>query len=317
MLPEPESGNKISNMEYLTLNNGVKMPKVGLGTFQIPQNRIVEVLGSAYVMGYRSFDTALLYNTERGIAEALRVNGIDRQDVFITTKISGLELYWFSYHYGKRRIFNVRSFKSARSLIERSFDNLGTDYVDLFLVHWPYPVFCEIYKTLSVLYKEGRIRAIGVCSFLLPHLEALKEVSDIVPAVNQIEISPLNTQKQLIKYCQEKGIAVEAMSTFSHYRSTKTRSEIMDNTVLKAIACKYDKSVAQIVLRWLVQQKVAVIPKSASSGHLRENISIFDFELADEDMRQIDLLDKGKFLNYNPYVTLRTLPKPYRNWAGF
>lgn len=293
------------------------MPKIGLGTFQIPQDKIVEVIGSAYAMGYRSFDTALLYNTERGIAEALRVNGIDRQGVFITTKISGHELYWFGYHYGKRRILNIQSFKSARSLIEKSFDNLGTDYVDLFLVHWPYPVFRRIYKILTSLYYEGRIRAIGVCSCLPPHLDALKEVSDVVPAVNQIEISPLNTQKQLIKYCQEKGIAVEAMSTFSHYRSSKTRNEIMDNVVLKVIADKYNKSVAQIVLRWLIQQNVAVIPKSSSSGHLHENISIFDFELADEDMRQIDLLDKGKFLNYNPYVTLRTLPKPYRNWNGY
>lgn len=304
-------------MEYLELNNGVKMPKVGLGTFQIPQGKIVEVIGSAYDMGYRSFDTALLYNTERGIAESLRVNGINRKDVFITTKMSGSELYWFGYHYGKKRIFNVRSFKSARSLIEKSFDNLGTDYVDLFLVHWPYPVFREIYKILTSLYFEGRIRAIGVCSFLPPHLEALKEVSDVVPAVNQIEISPLNTQKRLIKYCQERCIAVEAMSTFSHFRSTKTRNEIMNNTVLKAIASKYNKSVAQIVLRWLVQQNIAVIPKSASPGHLHENISIFDFELENEDMRQIDHLDQGKFLNYNPFVTLRTLPKQYRNWTGY
>lgn len=304
-------------MEYLILNNGVKMPKIGLGTFQIPNNKIIEVVGSAYEMGYRSFDTALLYNTEKGIAEALKVNGINRKDVFITTKISGEELYWFGYHYGKKRIFNVRTFKSARSFIERSFDNLGTDYVDLFLVHWPYPVFRDVYKILTSMYKEGRIRAIGVCSCLPPHIEALKEVSDVMPAVNQIEISPLNTQKQLIKYCQEKGIAVEAMSTFSHFRSTKTRNEIMDNPVLKVIANKHNKSVAQIVLRWLIQQNIVVIPKSASIGHLNENISIFDYELEDEDMMQIDLLDKGKFLNYNPYVTLKTLPKQYRNWTVF
>ena len=146
-------------------------------------------------------------------------------------------------------LFNIRSFRPVRKAIEESFEHLGTDYIDLFLVHWPWPIYRKMYKELTSLYYEGRIRAIGVCSCLPPHLEALKDVSDVIPAVNQFEISPLNTQKQLIKYCQERGICVEAMSTFSHFRSNEPRKEIIESEIIKPIAEKYGKSIPQIVLR--------------------------------------------------------------------
>ena len=304
-------------MEYVTLNNGVKMPMVGLGTFNIPLEKMVDVVGNAYKLGYRQFDTAWKYRNEGNIARALKVNGIKRENVFITTKVDVDALYYWGYHYGKRGIFNVRSFKSIRKAIEESFEHLGTDYIDLFLVHWPYPIYRKMYKELESFYREGRIRAIGVCSCLPPHLEALKEVSDIVPAVNQFEISPLNTQKKLIKYCQERGIAVEAMSTFSHFRSSVPRQEIFGNDILQSIAEKYQKSVSQIVLRWLVQQGIIVIPKTCNMTHLQENISLFDFELTVEEMSRIDSLDGGKFLNYNPYNALKGLPRKYREWSGF
>ena len=214
-------------------------------------------------------------------------------------------------------MFNVRSFKSVRRAVEESFENLGTDYVDLFLVHWPWPIYRKMYKVLTSFYKEGRIRAIGVCSSLPPHLEALKEVSDVVPAVNQFEISPLNTQKELIRYCQERGIAVEAMSTFSHFRSNVVRKEIVENDTIRPIAEKYGKTIPQIILRWLVQQDVIVIPKTWDLQHLKENISLFDFELTADEMGVIDLLNRGKFLNYNPYNAFRGLPRKYKKWKGF
>lgn len=304
-------------MEYLTLNNGIEMPKVGLGTFLIPKENITKVIGEAYDMGYRQFDTAWRYHNEREIAKALKANSISREDIFITTKVNADALYYFGYKYGKRSLFNIRSFRPVRKAIEESFEHLGTDYIDLFLVHWPWPIYRKMYKELTSLYYEGRIRAIGVCSCLPPHLEALKDVSDVIPAVNQFEISPLNTQKQLIKYCQERGICVEAMSTFSHFRSNEPRKEIIESEIIKPIAEKYGKSIPQIVLRWLIQQDIAIIPKTWAREHLEENISLFDFVLTTEEMTIIDSLDEGQFLNYNPYNTFKGLPNRYKNWEGF
>ena len=180
-------------------------------------------------------------------------------------------------------------------------------------MHWPWPMYRRMYEVLTDLYHEGRIRAIGVCSCTPTHLQALAEVSDVVPAVNQFEISPLNTQKQLIQYCQNKRIIVEAMSTFSHYRSNEPRMEILENPVIRPIADKYHKSIAQVVLRWLIQQQIAIIPKTWNFDRLKENISLFDFTLTEEDMSIIDSLDKGKFLNYNPYITFNTRPKYKKN----
>lgn len=302
------------------------MPMVGLGTFQIPQEKMSRVIGQAYELGYRMFDTAWMYGNERGIAEALQSNGIKREDVFISTKCNADALYFRGCHAGKKGIFDVRNFTSIRSAIMRSFDNLKTDYIDLFLVHWPWPipVAQRFYSELTKLNNEGRIKAIGVCSALPPHLDAFADASDIVPAVNQFEISPLNTQKKLIKYCQDRGISVEAMSTFSHFRNTETRKDIVSNPVISPIAEKYGKSIPQIILRWLVQQGIIVIPKSSNKGRLHENISIFDFILTDEEMQIIDGLDKGCFLNYKPEVTLTKpcwvrgrVPKKYRGWKGF
>jgi diketogulonate reductase-like aldo/keto reductase len=210
---------------------------------------------------------------------------------------------------------NIRNFKSIRAAIMESFDNLGTDYIDLFLVHWPWPMYCKMYKELTKLYHEGRIRAIGVSSFTPAHIESLKEVSDVVPAVNQFEISPLNTQKATIKYCQQHGIAVEAMSTFSHFRSSEPRMEILNHPMLKQIAASHNKTVPQIVLRWLLQQDILLIPKTSDFTHLKENIDILDFELSSNEMAMIDSLDQGVYLNYNPnlpHIT-RSIPQKYRH----
>lgn len=304
-------------MQFVKLNNGVEMPQLGLGTFLIPEDKLSSTIGKAYELGYRQFDTAWRYHNEAGIAKALKENGIKREDVFITTKVNADSLYKKDYQYGLHRFLNIRNGRSIESVIQESFDNLDTEYIDLFLIHWPWPLLLKMWKVLERLYKDGKIRAIGVSNFLQPHLEWIMDNSDVVPTVNQFEISPLNTQKNLIKYCQDLGIAVEAMSTFSHYRSIKPRMEILNNEVLKIIASTHNKSVVQVVLRWMQQQQIIMIPKTWNINHLQENISIFDFELSIEEMQEIDSLDKGKFLNYNPYSAQEGLPKKYKKWPGF
>lgn len=305
-------------MRTIKLNNGIDMPQIGLGTFLIPKDRLSRTIAEAYELGYRNFDTAWRYHNESDIANALKENGIKREDVFITTKVNRDALYFGNYKVGKRSIFNIRNFKSVKSVIQESFDNLKTDYIDLFLLHWIHPLdlTLRMYEELTRLYHEGRIRAIGVCSSLPAHFAAYADVSDVVPAVNQFEISPLNTQKQLIKYCQERGIAVEAMSTFSHFRSNEPRKEIVENKKILEIAQKHGKSSVQVVLRWMVQQGLVVIPKTWCREHLIENISLDDFELSEEEMALIDSLDKGKFLNYDPCPWVKKMPMKYRN-IGF
>ena len=304
----------MNTTKYIELNNGVKMPQIGLGTFLIPSEKIPETIKYAYELGYRNFDTAWRYRNESIIYESLKNNNISRKDVFLTTKINADALYYWGYFYGKHKVFNIRNFKSIENVIKESFNNLNTNYIDLFLVHWPWPMYGKMYEKLCDFYERGEIRAIGVSSFTINHIKSLKDVSDIVPAVNQIEISPLNTQKNLIAYCQENNIAVQAMSTFSHFRSNEPRKEILDNKILKDIARKYEKSVVQIVLRWLLQQDIIIIPKTWDKNHLKENIEILDFELSNLEMQKIDSLDRGVCLNYNPYLPhiIKDIPKKFR-----
>lgn len=303
-------------MNYLKLNNGIEMPQVGLGTFLIPEDKIIDTIGKAYELGYRKFDTAWRYHNEKEIAAALKKYGIKREEVFITTKVNADALYFKRYHGGPAQYINPR-IRSIKRAVEMSFENLGMDYIDLFLVHTPWPMYPKMYKVLTDFYHKGRIRAIGVSSFLPPMIESLRDVSDVLPAVNQFEISPLNTQKKLIKYCQDRKITVEAMSTFSHFRSNEPRMEIIDHEKIKPIALKYGKSIPQIILRWLIQQGVSVIPKTWEEKHMKENIDIFDFELSDEDVKLIDSLDQGHFLNYNPYSLLNNVPQKYQGWKSF
>jgi len=309
--------NKEIFMNSTVLNNGIDFPIVGLGTFDLPKDRISEIIGNAYKLGYRRFDTAAKYNNEIEIGKALKENNIKREDVFIQTKIDCQSLYFEPYRYGRGSIFNIRRPKTISSFIEDSFKRLNTDYVDMFLIHWPAPKFLKIYKALEAFYKEGKIRAIGVCSFLPPHIDYILDNCEIIPSLNQFEISPLNTQKRLIEYCKAKGIQPEAMSTFSHFRSSQPRMEILQNPTIMRIAEAHKKTVAQIVNRWLVQQGVAIVPKSKNPLHLNENISIFDFELTEDEMTSIDSLDKGKFLNYDPTLSYWGLPAKYMNKQWF
>lgn len=307
-------------MENFFLSNGVEMPKQGMGTYLIEKENLPNLLNQAYDLGYRKFDTAWRYKNERLITDTLfKKSGIKREDVFITTKVNQAGMFLFGYH-GEadfiHRVANIH-YRSAKKAIQVSFDNLGVEYVDLFLVHAVCHWYLDMYEELTKLYEQGRVRAIGVSSFLPPHIESLKEVSDVVPAVNQFEISPLNTQKDLIKYCQDNSIVPEAMSTLSHYHSNVVRNEILENEIIVNIAKHQQKSPAQIVWRWLYQQGVSIIPKARIVEHLKENISIYDFELSSEEMQMIDSLDGGKFLNYNIYPKLQYLPEKYKGWKGF
>ena len=304
-------------MKKIILNNGVEMPQHGFGTYMIPRDQLSRVIGQAYELGYRQFDTAWRYYNEKEIAQALKDNGIKREDVFITSKFNADSVCKYGYHSSKLSFINSIRKRDIKSAIQESLDSLGTDYIDLYLIHWPYTFWKEIWKEMEGFYKEGRIRAIGVCSFLPPHLEAIKSISDIVPAVNQFEISPLNTQKELIKYCKDRGIAVTAMSTFSHFRSVEPRKELMEHKLLLPIAQKYNKSVVQIVFKWLLQQDVMIIPKTWEYAHIKENISLYDFELTEEEMAVIDSIDQGHFLNYNPYAAVKGYGKFFKAWEGF
>lgn len=304
------------NLNYITLNNGVKMPQAGLGTFLIPPEEIERTVITAYDMGYRLFDTAWRYYNEADIAKALKKHGVDRKDVFITTKLNIDALYRGGYKGGIKYFTNVRC-RTIKGAIEESFKNLQTDYIDLFLIHAPVQMFMKMWRALEGFYKEGRIRAIGVSNFLQPHIEALGDISDVVPAVNQFEISPLNTQEQLVKYCHDKGIAVTATSTFSHYRSNEPRMEIINHPVISRIADAHGKSTVQVVLRWMIQRNIIVIPKTWDESKLLENISIFDFSLTQDEMQAISALDEGVFLNYNSYPAQRGLPAKYKKWEGF
>ena len=309
-------------MDTFNLSNGIIMPKVGMGTYRIDNAILPQTLKLAYELGYRKFDTAWRYRNERLLTDTLFSKlGIRREEIFITTKVISHGLFMWGWHGNSDWLHKAANYltriRSVEKAIELSFKNLNVEYIDLFLVHAVCPWYREMYEVLTKFYRQGRIRAIGVSSFLPPHIESLKDVSDVVPMVNQFEISPLNTQKQLIAYCKKNGIIPEAMSTLSHYQSNEVRTEILENEIIVDIAKRIGRSPAQIVWRWLYQQGISIIPKTWDSIHLRENISIFDFNLSSKDMDAIDSLDQGKFLNYDCYTKLQYLPKEYRNWKGF
>ena len=301
-------------MKKIKLNNGIEIPQVGLGTYLIPKDKLSYTIGKAYEMGYRMFDTAWRYHNEKDIAKALKDNGIAREDVWITSKFNVVGSYKSLFFRGGQICLKFRPIKSV---FEESLRDLDTDYIDMYLLHWPYPIYKEVWKEMVKYYNKGTFKAIGVCSFLPPHLSALDSISDVKPVVNQFEISPLNTQNSLIEYCQKRNIAVEAMSTFSHYRSVEPRKEITESEIIRPIAEKHGKSIVQIVLRWMLQKDIILIPKTWEDDHLEENISIFDFELTEEEMSIIDGMDNGKFLNYNPYKATQGFQKYFKTWNGF
>ena len=254
------------------LNSGNEMPVLGLGMYKITDEREAEkTIRCAVNAGYRLIDTASAYMNEDGVGKGIRECGIPRRELFLTTKI------WN----------NAQRLGDVEGSFSRSLERLMTDNVDLYLVHWPVPgCYLGTWKELEALYKKGAARSIGVSNFEIRHLEELASVSEITPAVNQIEFHPYWYQKNLVEYCHAKGIAVQAYAPLA-------RGAYLDDDVICILAVKYGKTPAQIGLRWIIQKGVAVIPKSAREERIVSNGEIFDFVLEDEDMDAIDQLNKN------------------------
>lgn len=285
-------------MEFATLNNGVQMPMVGLGSHMIPNDQMSKVIAIAYEVGYRKIDTAWLYGNEEFIGNALKENGIPREEMFITSKLNVNNLYWRGYH---QRLPNIR-IRSVRRAFEDSCKRLGTDYLDLYLLHWPSPGYEKQWEEVTKLYEEGHIKAIGVSSFLPHHLERLFSLFSIIPAVNQFEINPRNTQIEDTLYNQNKGIMVEAYASFGTTKANENAStDIIGNEIIVGIAKNHKKTPSQVVLRWTVQRGISVIPRSKSRVHLAENLDIFDFVLNEEEMVAINDLNKNRYSRGNPH----------------
>jgi methylglyoxal/glyoxal reductase len=260
------------------LNNGVRMPWLGLGVFQVQDgDEVIRSVRQAIEIGYRSIDTAAGYRNEAGVGAAIKESGVPREELFITTKLANSD----------------QGYESTLRAFEESRRKLDLDYVDLYLIHWPgKDKFQDTWRAFEKLHKEGYIRAIGVSNFKIHHLETLKQGSDIIPAVNQVEFHPLLNQQELLQYCRKEGIQLEAWSPIMKGN--------LDLPQLTELARKYGKTPAQIVLRWDLQHGVVTIPKSVREERIRENAAIFDFTLSDEDMKVIDLMNQDHRFGSDP-----------------
>ncbi|WP_053365378.1 aldo/keto reductase [Bacillus sp. FJAT-27245] len=265
--------------ETARLDNGVEIPYFGLGVYKVEEGTEVEAtVAEALRLGYRLIDTAALYQNEEGVGRAVRKSGIPRKEIFITTKV------WNS----------DQGYDSTLKAFETSLGKLGLDYIDLYLIHWPVKgKYVETWKALERLYEEGKVRAIGVSNFNIHHLEDVMGQSMLKPAVNQVELHPALAQKELREFCVKNDILVQAWSPLA-------RGRILADPVLTALAEKNGKTPAQVILRWHLQNGVAVIPKSITPTRLRENADLFDFELSAEDMELINSLDAGTRFGADP-----------------
>ena len=258
-------------MEYVTLNNGVKMPILGFGVYQITDPAQCEqAVVDAVSVGYRLIDTAASYGNEEAVGRAIRRCGVPREELFITTKL------WIS----------DTSYEGAKKAFRKSMEKLGLDYLDLYLIHQPMNDYYGAWRAMTELYKEGKIRAIGVCSFYPDRLADLIAFNEVVPAVNQVETNIFFQQIKAQEVMQAKGVQMESWAPFA-----EGRGNLFDNPVLKCIGKKYGKSVAQIVLRWQVQRGIVCIPKSVRKERMVQNIQVFDFTLSQDDMELIAALD--------------------------
>ncbi|MGJ9423641.1 aldo/keto reductase [Aeromicrobium sp. CF3.5] len=271
----------MTSVPTIDLNNGSKIPQLGFGVFQIPPEDTKAATLEALEVGYRHIDTAQMYQNEAGVGEALAASDLARDDIFVTSKLNN------GFH----------AHDDALIAIDGTLESLGTDHVDLFLIHWPMPGididFVETWKALEEAYRDGRARAIGVSNFQSNHLHRLIDETDIVPAVNQIEVHPYLAQDELREVCRELGIAVEAWSPIA-------QGAVLDDPALGGVASEVDRSPAQVALRWHIQRGDIVFPKSVTRSRIEENFALFDFELDDGQMAVISALDKGMRTGPNP-----------------
>ncbi|MEV7199522.1 aldo/keto reductase [Streptomyces griseoluteus] len=270
-----------SKVPPIILNNGVEMPQLGFGVWQVPDDEAERAVTTALETGYRSIDTAAIYGNEEGTGKAIAASGVPREDLFVTTKL------WNS----------DQGYDSTLRAFDTSLEKLGLDYLDLYLIHWPLPArdnYLDTYKAFEKLYSDGRVRAIGVSNFLPEHLERLIAETSVVPAVNQIELHPQLQQRAAREFDAEHGIATEAWSPLGQGKG------LLEVPAIVAIARKHGRTPAQVVLRWHIQLGNVVIPKSVTPSRIKENIEVFDFSLDDEDLAAIGALDEGKRLGPDP-----------------
>jgi 2,5-diketo-D-gluconate reductase A len=266
----------VSTVPTLALNDGHDIPQLGFGVFQIPPEETAEAVSRALKIGYRHIDTAEMYRNERGVGEAVRASELSRDQIYITSKLSN------GCHHPD----------DARKAFEHTLEELGTDYVDLFLVHWPLPTlydgdYVSTWKVMEEFKQQGRARSIGVSNFQVPHLERLADETDVTPAVNQIEIHPYFLNEAVRRYGEELGIRTEAWSPIA-------QGAVLDDPTIGEIAARLDRTPAQVVLRWHIQRDSIVFPKSTTPSRIEENFDLFDFALEDSDMEAITALDKGE-----------------------
>ncbi|REC59177.1 aldo/keto reductase [Chryseobacterium pennae] len=264
----------------VTLNNGVDIPALGFGVWQMEDPKECEnAVIKAIHTGYRMIDTAAIYQNETAVGAAVKNSGVDRDELFITSKV------WVQDH----------GYEKAKLAFQRTLDRLQMDYLDMYLIHWPYGDFIGTWKALEELYHEGKIKAIGVCNFTIEKLEELKANSTILPVINQIELHPVFQQKELQVYDRENNIITQPWSPLGN-----GNANLLSNTDLKSIAEKYEKTVAQIILRWHLQEGFVVIPKSVTPSRIEENFNVFDFELTEDEINVVRSLDTGKRLFFDP-----------------
>lgn len=260
-------------MQYVTLKNGIRMPQLGYGVYQVGKETCERCVLDALETGYRLIDTAQAYGNEKEVGDAIRKSGIPRKEIFLTTKV------WIdSFGYDR-----------CKESVERSMEKLGTDYVDLFLLHQPFGDAYGAWRALEEFYEKGRIRAIGVSNFYADRLVEFANFNKIAPVVNQIECHPKDQQTEHLKWAEKYGVRVEAWAPFG-----EGREGLFENEILKSIGQKYGKSSAQVMLRWNLQRGVIVIPKSVHRERMEENFNVFDFALYDSDMQAIASIDQKR-----------------------
>ncbi|MGP4076529.1 aldo/keto reductase [Halobacillus sp. K22] len=269
----------MSLTETVTLNNGIHMPKLGLGVYKMEEEQeVVRAVKSAVDIGYRHLDTASFYGNESGLGRGIRESGVPREELFITTKVWNDE----------------QGYKETLEAFERSLDRLGLEYLDLYLIHWPVPgKFTDTWKAMEKLYRDGRVKAIGVCNFMEHHLDELMKEAQVKPVVDQVEFHPRLYQEDLLRYCQDRDILLEAWSPLA-------RGNYFDEPVLQELAAHYKKTAAQIILRWHWQHGVIIIPKSSNKNRQAQNADLFDFSLTNEDMENINALHTGERIGKHP-----------------
>jgi diketogulonate reductase-like aldo/keto reductase len=270
-----------SKVPPIVLNNGVEMPQLGFGVWQVPDDEAERAVATALEAGYRSIDTAAAYGNEQGTGKAVAASGIPREELFVTTKLWNGD----------------QGYDSTLRAFDTSLNKLGLEYVDLYLIHWPLPkrgTFVDTYKAFEKLHADGLIRAVGVSNFLPEHLRTLMDATSVVPAVNQIELHPHLQQAEAREFHAEQGIATEAWSPLGSGKG------LLEVPAVVAIARKHGRSPAQVVLRWHLQTGNIVIPKSVTPSRIKENIEVFDFSLDDEDLAAIRALEEGRRTGPDP-----------------